>query len=439
MCGKASMASFTMKTRHPPGYSDEHADIPALIMGNGPSLAKVEFDKLEGFRTFGMNAAYRYWQTIGWWPDYYVCLDCIVGQSHIDAISRLVAHSDSLGIRRFLLRFDTIRRLESQRDSSRISCYESLLADGILPKLRDVTTGSHTMLWAQSLGYSTILLAGVDCNYDEMVEGAVREDGHLVIKTSAPNPNYFFDDYQRPGDRYNQPNLTRHMHRTSWINCADKLRPETHVVNLNPQSCVDAFPFNFTSRSILQPGEVKRPTDPQSGDCRQNYHTAATLLHKTLDECRKYSINIDVSEIKLYVARRLSPSNSPRVDAWRQCDTIRLLDNRSQSSSSPPYLMVRLSPHEGLSLSFGSSLVKSAEISEDGFHLAIIDPEQTSRLCALLLDIHREFGSPSVTAWIGNALRTVWAVVYSALPWQARAKDWSSLATRLLWTTKNQR
>jgi hypothetical protein len=39
-----------------------------VVLGNGPSLAGFDFSRFRGFDAIGMNAAYRYWDEIGWYP-----------------------------------------------------------------------------------------------------------------------------------------------------------------------------------------------------------------------------------------------------------------------------------------------------------------------------------------------------------------------------------
>ena len=58
----------------------------AIIMGNGPSIKGFDFHRLKDFDVFGMNAAYRYWDKINWYPQYYSCLDIVVGLSHAKEI-----------------------------------------------------------------------------------------------------------------------------------------------------------------------------------------------------------------------------------------------------------------------------------------------------------------------------------------------------------------
>jgi hypothetical protein len=430
MRGQSSMALFDVKTHRPPGFSEHHADVPALVMGNGPSLARVDFCKLENFRTFGMNAAYRYWETIGCWPDYYACLDGVVGESHIDAIRDLIANSTTLGIQLFLLRFSTIKRLGALGRSHRVCCYEKLLADGVLPKLRDVTTGSHTMLWAQSLGYSTILLAGVDCDYQEIVQGAAIEGDHLVIKETAPNPNYFFEGYQKPGDRFNQPNLTEDMHVQSWRNCVSALRPETRVVNLNPRSRVDAFPYNFSTGSMLTPGLIEQSPTTRSDDSARNSYQCTALMNKTIAKCRRYCANIDGNDIRDLLRRRLEPSASPEVKAWRICAPIRIVERYKIDESARPLLVIKLVAIGKVSLPSNYAYPVSNDGDLDGLHVAVYAQADVPRLSSLILNLHRETGVPTFGASALDFLHALTSMLSSFLPWRVRAKDWASLLRR---------
>ena len=61
-----------------------------FVLGNGPSLRGFDFHTLDGFDTLGMNAAYRHWDQIGWYPTYYCCLDDQLIQTHHLEILRLV-------------------------------------------------------------------------------------------------------------------------------------------------------------------------------------------------------------------------------------------------------------------------------------------------------------------------------------------------------------
>jgi len=217
----------------------------ALILGNGPSLKGFDFEQLKGLDVFGMNAAYRYWDEIKWYPAYYSCLDLVVGLSHKKQISRLIEKSDEYGIRLFLLRDNLIDQLGEIPNIHKVISFDQIR--GGFPPLTapTISTGSHTAAWAVALGYKEVFLLGIDCDYVEIVDGASHAQGNeLEIVDEKANPNYFFDGYQRKGDRYNIPNPGRDIHLESWREVARHIALTPSVVlNANMLSKVDCFDF----------------------------------------------------------------------------------------------------------------------------------------------------------------------------------------------------
>ena len=215
----------------------------AVVLGNGPSLRGFDFRRLARFDVFGMNAAYRYWYEINWFPQYYSCLDLVLGVSHRDGISELIKKSDQLGIRGFLLRQNLIDELGAVAVSPKVFNFDLLQSrfESWLPE--SITTGSHTCAWASILGYKDIYLLGIDCNYQEILPNAEQREGLVLeIVADAPNPNYFFDSYQKKGDKYHIPNPVKDLHLDSWRNVGEKLSI-SRVLNANFASKVDKFPF----------------------------------------------------------------------------------------------------------------------------------------------------------------------------------------------------
>mgnify|MGYP005842235629 CR=1 FL=1 len=218
----------------------------AIVLGNGPSLKGFDFKRLVDFDVFGMNAAYRYWDRIGWYPQYYSCLDLVVGVSHRDEIIRLIENSHEYGIRAFLLRDNLIKQIGSVRNHERVMNFDLIQGGSELLTAPTITTGSHTAAWAAYLGYKEIYLLGIDCNYVELIDGARQGQGTELILESTPesNPNYFFDDYQQLGDHYNIPNPDRDIHLESWREVAECLQDtNAKILNANLLSKVDAFDF----------------------------------------------------------------------------------------------------------------------------------------------------------------------------------------------------
>lgn len=189
-----------------------------FIAGNGPSLREINFQALRHVDWLGMNAAYRYWDEVGIYPNIYCCLDKVVVKHHAAEILRLIR--DGAIDRFFLVKdiLDEIPELETeakvcfledivQSDSPEAAIFKTNFSD-------KKTTGSWAVRFAIYCGYQEIFLGGIDCSYVEVLPEAEKTgDGiELRIKSSvSQNPNYFFNSYQKPGDLYQVPNPVRHF------------------------------------------------------------------------------------------------------------------------------------------------------------------------------------------------------------------------------------
>ncbi len=217
-----------------------------LVLGNGPSLAGVNFEHFSQFDAIGMSAAYRHWRRIGWRPRYYACLDTVVGVSHRAEIETMIRQADELGIDAFLLRDNLIQGCEpAVGRSGRVINFDELAALGGLLDVEPITTGSHAALFEALLGYRRMLLLGIDCDYVERLPEAVQlgETELQLLETPQRNPNYFFEGYQRAGDRYNIPNPVPDLHLECWRRAETRLAGRGIAVwNGSEQSRLDMFP-----------------------------------------------------------------------------------------------------------------------------------------------------------------------------------------------------
>jgi hypothetical protein len=228
----------------------------AVILGNGPSLRGFDFAReLEGFDTFGMNAAYRHWDKIGWYPTHYACVDTFVAMTHKDEIRRLLRNRNTYGIRAFFLSANLIKVLDKDGALPCVISYPFWLIRNKflrIPSLRAgyLNVGSLSLLWAAALGYRHIVLLGMDANFPVPIlpEGHATAGGgskvHRIKLCASPerNPNYFFDDYQQKGDVYGQSPDANEWHKGGWQHIPEVMRGmDVHVVNANPASKVDGF------------------------------------------------------------------------------------------------------------------------------------------------------------------------------------------------------
>lgn len=226
-----------------------------VVLGNGPSLRDFDFASLDDFDTIGMNAAYRYWDRIGWYPTYYCCMDKVVILSHKEAILRMIREHKRNGIRKFFLRSILADACPEIRDHPAVVLLEDERPSYSALAVKDITTGNFSALFGATLGYKRMLLLGIDCNYVEQISEAKAAGGTKleIAATPSQNPNYFFDDYQQSGDVYNIPNVTPGFHAGSWVETEQVLTAMgVQVFNANHKSSLDVFPFADLSDPVME-------------------------------------------------------------------------------------------------------------------------------------------------------------------------------------------
>lgn len=241
-----------------------------FIAGNGPSLKELDFEWLRSIDWLGMNAAYRYWDTIGVYPTIYSCLDKVVIKSHASHILRL--HKEGR-VKYFFLVKDILEAEPDFPQDDSVFFLEDLVqsADPRAIIFRTAftdkkTTGSWAVRFAIFLGYRDIFLGGVDCNYVEIIDQAERTGVGLELKIGSDvdsNPNYFFNDYQKPGDVYQIPNPERHfgnLHLQSFealnidiarLGLDVTIRNTAHSSQLQRYGVYEYLPLSEATRSPL--------------------------------------------------------------------------------------------------------------------------------------------------------------------------------------------
>jgi len=192
------------------------SDKTIVIMGNGPSLKDVDFDMLRSFDTYGLNAAYRAYERMNWYPKYFGCFDYVVTNSHRENFKKLI--NDSPIKKYFFLEqiqpVDKVQKVwllpygSSNRLPQDAADFYYFTDGG--------SSGANASQTAICMGYKKIILVGVDCSYVEYLPETEQDGIKLKMsKTPEKNPNYWFDDYQQKGDEYNIPRGAD-FHAPTW-------------------------------------------------------------------------------------------------------------------------------------------------------------------------------------------------------------------------------
>ena len=232
-----------------------------VIVGNGPSLKEEYFDILRSDKvdTFGLNVAYRFFDKMNWYPDYYGCFDYAATNTHKENISKMILDENCPIKKYFMIERPSIEtRLHDTKlfFSDKVRNHTKFVErphnqDGIgwptygTKNLKISCTGANAIRTALELGYKKIILIGHDATYVQSHEFKEHEQsgpGRYLVKQKSDNPNYFWKDYYEGGDVYNKPGDPL----PAWQRvaaCVKQTYPEIDIVNCSKNSRVTYFRF----------------------------------------------------------------------------------------------------------------------------------------------------------------------------------------------------
>jgi len=196
-----------------------------ILFGNGKSLENFDFKKInrDMYDIIGFCLAFRYWDKIDWYPDIYVCVDTVVLNNN-DLVEWLIKDK----CKKYLLSNCILKNDKLARDinMSKVVFIEDLVRNNnsAFHGINVWCSGSAGLLFSVDCKYKNINLFGFDCDYVEFIPESQQSGRSLIItKTPEYNPNYFFNDYQRKGDKYNIPH-GKVVHLKSWANCSEIIK-----------------------------------------------------------------------------------------------------------------------------------------------------------------------------------------------------------------------
>ena len=178
-----------------------------IIMGNGPSLNKIDIQKLKDIDTFSVNKSYLDYKEWDFYPKYYSMIDWWTIRTIKEELIDFIKNDDKIE-HFFLPLYEVTKgsfdfdRVSYIKGDTRVPIFKKgQWVDGI-PKIIDnlallTSIVPFTMQLAVSLGYTEIGLVGVDARYvrREDVEQFV-EDGESKIRfTSDNDPNHYRKNY----------------------------------------------------------------------------------------------------------------------------------------------------------------------------------------------------------------------------------------------------
>jgi hypothetical protein len=186
----STLRMFSMKGKH--------ADERGFIIGNGPSLAKMDLSPLRNENTFGLNRIYLLFPKIGFHTTYHVCVNRLV-------IEQCAHDIESLPMPKFI-NFHA-------RDAIRFTPDMMFVRDPYIEEPLGFSKQPASRIWegatvtyvamqlAFFMGFQQIVLIGVDHSF-----ATKGEPGKTVIAPGS-DPNHFDPNYFGKGFRWQLPDL----------------------------------------------------------------------------------------------------------------------------------------------------------------------------------------------------------------------------------------
>jgi len=233
------------------GLRDRHRGERCVIIGNGPSLAHMDLTPLEHDITFGANALFLHYDTMGFRPTYYTVADGVGAEDRADEINALTGSVK-------LIPQDLVYCIRPGPDVIYFPYDRS--HDRFPSFARDA---SRVVYWGSSVTYIQMQLAYhmgirtvylIGCDFEYTIPDGVKE---LDIVSQGPDPNHFHPDYHGKGYRWVRPRFDR-------METAFRLAREAfeadgrRIINATPGGKLEVFPRQSYDELIRSPKEEQR-------------------------------------------------------------------------------------------------------------------------------------------------------------------------------------
>lgn len=181
--------------RRLPEFKDIHKGDRCVIIGNGPSLRKMDLSFLDSEITFGLNRIYLLNQISQASLDYYVCVNLLVLEQFSKDIQNIQCPK--------FLSFRGYKYFSSQKDllfldSLRRWGFSTDITEGIF---EGYTVTYVAMQIAYYMGFTEVVLIGVDHSFES------KGEPNKEIVMDRPDDNHFSTDYFHKGVRWQLPDL----------------------------------------------------------------------------------------------------------------------------------------------------------------------------------------------------------------------------------------
>jgi len=181
-------------------YKNRHAGERCVIIGNGPSLNKMDLSFLRNEITFGLNRIYLGFEKWNFMPTYYVSVNQLVLKQNMREILKIpVPKFLGLGSLPFIPDAENVIALKTV----------GLPIGGVPVFLKDPREGIWegftvtyvTMQLAYYMGFSEVVIIGADHHF--VTSGPANQE----VISAGEDPNHFHPEYFGKGVRWHLPDL----------------------------------------------------------------------------------------------------------------------------------------------------------------------------------------------------------------------------------------
>ena len=200
----------TSRGRNLQKLHDKHRGERCFIIGNGPSLNKLDLTQLQDEFTFGVYAIYTNYEKMGFYPSYYVVEDNFVAEDREDEINEYQKSTKFFGhyLKLFLRPDPSTIMLNVVADYREHKSFPRFSTNAA----RKVYVGGSVtyicLQLAYFMGFETVYMIGFDHNYT-IPKDAIRYNDDLSILSTSDDVNHFSKDYFGKGKRWHDPNVDR--------------------------------------------------------------------------------------------------------------------------------------------------------------------------------------------------------------------------------------
>ena len=179
------------------GYYNRHHGQRCVIIGNGPSLNKMDLSFLKDEITFGMNRIYLLFDKWDFRPTYYVSVNPLVIEQSAEQI-RKITSPKFLGLK-------GLPYIQNHQDTIFL---QSIRTPSFSKDPREGLWEGHTVTYvamqlAYFMGFSDVILIGVDHHFK--IQGPANKE----VISEGDDPNHFHPQYFGKGVRWQLPDLAK--------------------------------------------------------------------------------------------------------------------------------------------------------------------------------------------------------------------------------------